>query len=215
MKLLNILGLSIFIIISSCIKNETCKGDNSKGSSKPYELVLDQDKLYIDMPRPSRVAYTEYDIDWHGLEIEDIVADIFDVLKSKNSTSDYVDVLVRVNYIKTDKYGNESFAYNEKSIGIWRISEIKKYKNSFFFNKRYHVDTNIKDAALGRDVIMHVNENLIESRKLAKEAKYPEVLKAEQDSVDVPMIPLGQGPDTIQTVDFTMKRKKKNHNQGR
>lgn len=115
-------------------------------SDKPYSIAMQGNNLYITMPYPTSSLNEYGQIDWHGVELSDVVEDIFKELQSSDFDGD-CSLYARFETNTTDKYGYTQSKYDEKFIVSIPISEAKKYKDAEHLDSNYSIRKRINELA--------------------------------------------------------------------
>ena len=148
------LNASLLFILFLTLSCE--KGKNIQQEENLFKIYWNNGKLYIDMPKPSKY---QGDIDWKGVDKNNLVENVYNEIKN-NSTSTFVEVILRQSYKEIDQYGNESLQYKVKSIGNLKVSEVQKYKDYNYFDRRYHIRYNLEAVAFDYSPILRVDEDI-------------------------------------------------------
>lgn len=134
--------IAIIIISIIGLAISSCKED------KPYSIYWQDNNLCVVMPHPTIGVIGINQEGWNGVDLADVVNDIFSEIKA-NSKSDTTIVLLRFETVLTDKYGNESKSSEDFKIAIIPTIEAPKYKANKFFDLNYHLTDNMRKAAFG------------------------------------------------------------------
>lgn len=116
-------------------------------NDKAYAVEWSDNNLFITMSPPAMSTITPGLIDWHGVDLSDVMNDIHYKLLSTNH-SGTVAVKIRFAIPQTDKYGNESLSFQDYLIASIPISEAKKFKSGKYLDSEYGISDGIKRAAL-------------------------------------------------------------------
>lgn len=116
-------------------------------NDKAYAVEWSDNNLFITMSPPAMSTITPGLIDWHGVDLSDVMNEIHYKLLSTNH-SGTVAVKIRFAIPQTDKYGNESLSFQDYLIASIPISEAKKFKSGKYLDSEYCISDGIKRAAL-------------------------------------------------------------------
>jgi len=87
---------------------------------------------------------------WRGVRLDNVVKDIYTECLQCNKSGDIdITVWVRFENPQTDKYGNETMAYNEYKIATIPLSEARKYKSGKYLDNEYKLKKGFHNAAFG------------------------------------------------------------------
>ncbi len=150
-RLAIIIVFAIGFIVCSCQKD------------KPYSIYWQDNNLCVVMPHPT-FGIVELNREyWNGVELADVVNDIFYEIKA-NSKFNYTNVILCFESLQTDKYGNEIKSYETFKIAAIPTAEAPKYKAGKFFDSSFHITDNIRNAAFGNienpDIINLTNDTV-------------------------------------------------------
>lgn len=163
MKLINLKNLCFLSLVSMIsgvlfYSLTSCDG-NFMTSQDPYTFVIEEEnetihkdsipgikegKLYLEMPLLTK-DYSGH-IEWHGVEINKILKDLFNYLQDEKNY-ELIDFYVIFREQCEDKYGQSFNRYKEGHIAYIKVSEVKKFKNYRSFNNHYHIEKNIETIA--------------------------------------------------------------------
>lgn len=130
-------------IVLTIILFSQCSAD------KNYSLSLKDDQLIVSLPKPSLSEIqgsTEKTIDWHNVNLDDVVKCVYDSLKN-NAHSDTTHIIISYIETYTDKYGNELENNYDFLIASIPTSEVVKYKDANFFESNYKLKNKFLEAA--------------------------------------------------------------------
>lgn len=119
-----------------------------KLDQKSYKTFWQDNSLYIVMPHPSMGIVGPGVIDWRGVELDEVIDDIYSNLINSNLSGN-VNVFIRFEYHTTDKYGNETLEYDDHQIATIPMVEARKYQYGVYLDNSYNLKQNIYDAAFG------------------------------------------------------------------
>lgn len=85
---------------------------------------------------------------WNGVELSEVADDIYKKCSTTEKSGNAV-VWVRFENPQTDKYGNETMAYDDFEIATIPLSEARKYKSGRFLDAEYKLSEGIRKAAFG------------------------------------------------------------------
>lgn len=86
--------------------------------------------------------------DWNGVQLNEVTDDIYKECTTTENSGSAV-VWVRFENPQTDKYGNETMAYDDFEIATIPLSEARKYKSGKFLDAEYQLTEGIRKAAFG------------------------------------------------------------------
>lgn len=101
------------------------------------------------MPHPTMGIVTSGLSDWRGVDLDNVVEDIYNECLKTHKSGDIV-VWARFENPQTDKYGNETMAYDDFEIATIPLSEAHKYKSGKFLDAEYQIKQNFYNAAFGQ-----------------------------------------------------------------
>lgn len=102
------------------------------------------------MPHPTMGIVTPGQIDWRGVELSEVVEDIYNEFQRTNLSGD-VSVWVRFEMPEHDKYGNENVSYDDHFLTTIPISEAKKYQSGNYLDAEYSLKNRIIQSAFPRN----------------------------------------------------------------
>lgn len=135
-----LLSLLVLVLFSSCDKHDVIE--------QSYKIYWQDDNICIVMPHPTLGIAGRNQIDWRGVDLSDVVNNVFSELQSTKESGE-VFIWVRFENPQTDKYGNETMGYNDYPIAIIPISEAQKFKSGKYLDGEYHLIDGIMKAAFG------------------------------------------------------------------
>lgn len=136
---INIL-LFIFLIISS-----SCNKEKSK-----YSIYWEGNNLCVVMPHPTMGIVSLGQINWCGVELNEVNDHILDEIHKTNLSGNAL-VWVRFEKPEHDKYGNETMSYDDHLVATIPISEGKKYKSGNYLDTEYGIKNRIIQSAFPRN----------------------------------------------------------------
>lgn len=122
---------------------------NSPDKEKPYSLSIQDNSLYITMPYPTIGIVGINEVSWRGVDLDEVMEDVFNILKKKHLTDTY-SLYVKYVTTSTDKYGYEEKIYDESFLLEVPIEEVQKYKDSKYFSKSYDIKGKLYETAFDR-----------------------------------------------------------------
>ena len=138
---------SIFIFLC-VILMVSCSIDDKKSN---YALDWQGNNLCVIMPHPTMGIISPGLIDWRGVELSDVVENIYNELM-KTDFSGNVSIWVRFEMSEHDKYGNQVISYDDHFLVDIPVSEAKKYKSGNYLDLEYHIKDHIRQSAFPTDV---------------------------------------------------------------
>lgn len=148
-----ILSLTLLIAIISC--------DNRTQIQHPYNIYWQDNNLCVIMKRPTMGIVELGKIDWNGVELDDVVNDIYNECIHSERNGNAI-IWIRFENPQTDKYGNETMSYDDYKIATIPLSEARKYKSAKYLDLEYKLTDNIQKSALGSDCTNNINHSSYE-----------------------------------------------------
>ncbi|WP_305156448.1 hypothetical protein [uncultured Muribaculum sp.] len=133
----------LLLSISSCTLTQS-------HNDKPYSIYWEENNLCVEMPHPTMGIVTPGLANWRGVDLDNVVEDIYNECLKTHKSGDIV-VWARFENPQTDKYGNETKAYDESEIVTIPLEEAKKYKSGKFLDAEYQIKQNFYNAAFGEN----------------------------------------------------------------
>lgn len=137
--------ISIIILILLCISS--CTSTQSQ-EEKPYSIYWQDNNICVSMPHPTIGLVGLGREGWNGVDISEVIDDIYKECSTTEKSGSAV-VWVRFENPQTDKYGNETMAYDDFEIAIIPLSEARKYKSGKFLDAEYKLTEGIRKVAFG------------------------------------------------------------------
>lgn len=134
-------SLILMLYFSSCAYQR-------ESEQKAYSIYWQENNLCVEMPHPTMGIVTPGLADWRGVDLDNVVEDIYNECLKTHKSGDIV-VWVRFENPQTDKYGNETMAYDDFEIATIPLEEAKKYKSGKFLDAEYKLTKGIHKAAFG------------------------------------------------------------------
>lgn len=148
-----ILSLTLLIAIISC--------DNRTQTQRPYNIYWQDNNLCVIMKRPTMGIIELGKIDWNGVELDDVVNDIYNECIHSERNGNAV-IWIRFENTQTDKYGNETMTYDDYTLNTIPLSEARKYKSATYLDLEYKLTDNIQKLALGGGCTNNINHSSYE-----------------------------------------------------
>lgn len=122
---------------------------NEKKSN--YTIYWQENNLCVVMPHPTKGIVSPGLIDWRGVELSDVLEDIYNEFQKTNMSGNVL-VWVRFEMPEHDKYGNETMSYDDHLVATIPISEGKKYKSSKYLDMEYNLTNLFVQSAFPTNV---------------------------------------------------------------
>jgi len=119
-----------------------------KQKSESYTIYWQDNNLCVVMPHPTMGLVELGKVNWNGVELEKVVDDIYNECVQTNKSGN-IAVWVRFENQQTDKYGNETMAYEDHAIAIIPLSEARKYQSGKYLDNEYKLKHGLHNAAFG------------------------------------------------------------------
>lgn len=136
-----LLSLILVLCFSSCAFQQESK-------DKAYTIYWQDNNLCVVMQHPTIGLIELGREDWNGVDISEVIDDIYKECSTTEKSGSAV-VWVRFENPQTDKYGNETMAYDDFEIAIIPLSEARKYKSGKFLDAEYKLTEGIRKVAFG------------------------------------------------------------------
>ena len=151
-----IIKIFFFIMILNLISCDSSTINNGK-------IYWEGDNLYIEIFHPTYGIVGFNKIGWRGAEPDEILDNVLKQLKRNHSFSN-ANIWVRFKYDNKNKYGDDVYDYKDYYLTQIPLYEAKKYKNSKYLDKNYHIKDLIIQAAFG-DLNEDQEINTLKNRK--------------------------------------------------
>lgn len=135
-------SLILLLWLSSCAFQQESK-------DKAYTFYWQENSLFVEMPHPTMGIVTPGLADWRGVDLDNVVEDIYNECLKTLKSGD-ITVFVGFENPQTDKYGNVTMAYEYFQIVTIPLEEAKKYKSGKFLDAEYQIKQTFYNAAFGQ-----------------------------------------------------------------
>lgn len=123
-----------------------------------YTIELDKDLMIVTIPQFTVGIVGFNEVDWGELNIVEVVDEMYKVLKV-NSPNSNVKIYISLYSLNEDRYGNKCRTYRLYDLMSVNTSEVKKYKNSDFFERDYNIIHQIRRLPFDKKPIKEVSKN--------------------------------------------------------
>ncbi len=125
---------------------------------KPYQVYWEENNLCVILSRPSVGIAGPNKVDWGGVEMSDVSDDIYRSIIRSDVTGN-IFIWVRFKRTETDKYGNQTYDYDDFPIVTIPMDEAKKYRHGYYLDQNYHITSKIAETALSSVNIISFNSD--------------------------------------------------------
>lgn len=123
-----------------------------------YAIELDNDLMIVTIPQFTVGISGFNEIDWGELNIMEVVDDIFQKIKTEAQHTT-IKINISMYFDGEDKYGNKYYTYRLYELMTVNTAEIKRYKNSSYFEKEYNIVHQIIRLPFDKQPIKELTKN--------------------------------------------------------
>lgn len=168
-KLINPILISLVIVWCGYISNSLISNLYNTISIKTQEFIqqkktslytieLDKDLMIVTIPQFTVGIVGFNEVDWGKLNIVEVVDDMYNTLKA-NSPNSNVQIYISLYSHNEDRYGNKYRSYRLYDLMSVNTSEVKKYKNGYFFERDYNIISQIRRLPFDKNPIKEITKN--------------------------------------------------------